>query len=60
MGNFNFIFIGTFKGLYPSTTPFGKKSLVKVVGLMIQKRNFLSTLKRDCENYLYVDYPLKA
>jgi hypothetical protein len=35
-----------------STTPFGRKSLVKFVELMIHKLDFLSIQKWDCENYL--------
>jgi len=34
--------------------PSERESLVKVVGLMIQKMNLLSTLKRGCENYLFI------
>jgi hypothetical protein len=46
---------GNFKGLSPSTTPPSEReSLAKVVGLIIQEMNLLSTLKRDCENYLFI------
>ena len=39
------LYRGTFKGLSPSTTPFGKRRFVKVVGLTIQKMNLLSIPK---------------
>jgi hypothetical protein len=40
--------------------PLGRESFVRVIPLIIQKMNLLSTLKIDCENYLLKDYHLKC
>jgi hypothetical protein len=43
----------SFKGLSPSTTPFGKRKSIRIVELTIPKVTTLSIEKRDCEKYLF-------
>jgi hypothetical protein len=43
---------GSFKGLSPSTTPFGKRK-ARIVGTTIPEVVVLSIPKVGCENYLF-------
>jgi hypothetical protein len=49
-----------FKGLSPSTTPFGKRRFIRLVAFTIHQTNLLSMEKLNCENYLFEDYQLKS
>jgi len=52
--NENIISSSNFKGLSPTTPSLERESFVKVAGFTIHEMNLLSTLKRDCEKYLFI------
>ncbi len=47
-----------FKGLFQSSTPFGKRKFIRLVGLTIHQIHFLSISRINCEIYLFKDYRL--
>jgi hypothetical protein len=54
------LYSGTSKGLAPSTTPFKREGLFRIVESNIPKVIILSIEKCDCENYLFEGYYLKS
>ena len=48
------VYSRTFKGLSPSTTPFGKRKFIRIVAFTVRQIYLLSIEKWDCENYLFL------